>query len=140
MAAPSRAEKARRERASHDAGDETAARDCRAQAERLTRLLVKLRALPGDNQMSLPISLCRIGDALWLFVEAEYYNIFQRDLRARHPGTPIVVATLTNGWRPGYLPPAELYGRGIYQEEVAVLAAGCLEAMLDEVDRAAATL
>jgi hypothetical protein len=74
-----------------------------------------------------------MGQAVWLFVEGEPYNLLQRTLRERFPSTPIVVVALANGWRPAYLPTSETYGRGIYQESVAVLAAGCLERLIDAV-------
>ena len=122
-----------REIAAHAAGNDLEARDCHAQAERLTRLLVNLDGLSADGRMELPVTLCRLGGAVWLFVEGEYYHVFQTTLRARHPQFPLVVATLANGWRPAYLPPADLYGRGIYQEQVALLAPGCLEQMIDLV-------
>ena len=54
-------------------------------------------------------------------------------VRERFPGVPIMVITLTNGWRPGYLPTADAYGKGIYQETIALLAAGTLEQLLDAV-------
>jgi hypothetical protein len=60
---------------------------------------------------------------------------------------------LHNGARVAYLPPADVYGQGIYQESIAVLAPGWLEHLVDEVgeqiqawrkdsgrDRSAATL
>jgi hypothetical protein len=45
----------------------------------------------------------------------------------------VVVTTVANGSRPLYLPPALLYGKGIYQESIAVLAPGSLEKLIDEV-------
>lgn len=71
------------------------------------------------------------GDAIWLAVECEPYQILQRSLRERFPGTPIVVMTVVNDSRASYLPPRESYGKGIYQESVAVLAPGCLEALIE---------
>jgi hypothetical protein len=59
--------------------------------------------------------------------------LLQRALRDRFAGVPIVVATLTGGARPAYLPTAEAYGKGIYQETIAVLAAGSLERLIEEV-------
>ena len=53
----------------------------------------------------------------------------------RFPGVPIIVATLANGSRPTYLPTAETYGKGIYQESIALLAAGSLEKVIDAVGR-----
>lgn len=115
------------------AGDANVARDCRAQVERMTRQLVRLRALPQGRTFPLPVSLMQIGDAYWLSVSGEEYNELQRKLRARIPGLPLFVTTLAHGWGPSYLVNAESYGRGIYQETVAVLAPGCLEALTESV-------
>ena len=41
--------------------------------------------------------------------------------------------TLINGSRPAYLPSADAYGKGIYQESIAVLAPGCLEQVIESV-------
>ena len=59
----------------------------------------------------------------------------QQALRERFPSAPIIIATVVNGWRPAYLPTRETYGLGIYQEQVAVLAPGCLEAVIDTVSQ-----
>ncbi|MBA3485289.1 MAG: neutral/alkaline non-lysosomal ceramidase N-terminal domain-containing protein [Pirellulales bacterium] len=128
-----------REESAHARGDLAAASDCRAQVERMTRRLVKLAELPADGQFDLPLTLWQTGDAFWLSLEAEYYHWFQRELRDRHADTPIMIATLTNGWRPSYLPPADVYGRDIYQEQVSLLAPGALERVLEEVDAAIST-
>jgi len=125
-----------REESAHARGDLEAASNCRAQVERMTRRLVKLADLPANGQFVLPLMLWQTGDAFWLLLEAEYYHWFQRELRERHADVPIVIATLTNGWRPSYLAPADAYGRGIYQEQVSLLAPGALERVLEEVDAA----
>jgi hypothetical protein len=121
-----------REEAARAAGDQAAIRDCRAMAERMTRRLTRLQDLP-PGAFPFPITLWQMGDAFWLAVEAELYHHFQRALRDRFPGVPIVIATLTNGSRPSYLPTADTYGKGIYQESIAVLAPGCLEELLSEI-------
>lgn len=109
------------------------ARDCRAMVERLTRRLTRLENLPPGRTFPFPVTLWRTGDALWLAVESEFYQHFQRALRERFPAHPIVVATLTNGSRVSYLPTAVTYGKGIYQESIAVLASGCLERLVDAI-------
>ena len=43
------------------------------------------------------------------------------------------VGVLANGSRCSYLPPREVYGTGIYQETIAVLAPGCLETLIDDI-------
>jgi hypothetical protein len=121
------------ERAAQQAGDALRERDCRAQAERMTRLLVRIESLPPGPTFPLGLTLAQLGDAIWLFVEAEEYNLLQRALRERFPQVPILVTTLTDGWGPGYLPTAETYGQGIYQEAASVVAPGCLEQLIEEV-------
>lgn len=114
-------------------GDEAQARDCRARVERATRALTRLAALPPGPTFPLPVTLWQIGDAVWLAVESEHYQDLQRSLRARFPGVPLVVMTLANGSRASYLPTAASYGKGIYQETIAVLAAGSLERLTEAI-------
>src|SRR5262249_38302693 len=114
-------------------GDAARARDCRALVERTTRLLNRLKYLPPRPTFPLPVTLWQTGDAFWLALEAEHYNWLQRSLRGRLPGVPIMLATLANGSRATYLPTADAYGKGLYQESIAVLAPGCLEQLLDAV-------
>jgi hypothetical protein len=118
------------EESARTTGDELKARDCRAMVERQDRWLTRQATLPRGKSFPFPISLWQLGDAIWLGVEAELYNVFQRELRLRFPGMPLVIMTLVNGARPTYLPPAEVYGKNTYQESIAVLAPGSLEQLL----------
>jgi hypothetical protein len=120
-----------KEQAALARGDVDQARDCRAQAERMRRALSRLRTLPPGDSLGVEVSLWRLGDAFWVFLAGEYYNILQRTLRAKFPRHPILITTITDGWRPGYVPTADTYGRGIYQESVAVVAPGSLEKLID---------
>jgi hypothetical protein len=129
-----------REQTARTARNMTAARDCRAMAERMTRRLTRLQDLPPGPVFPFPVCLWRMGDALWLAVEAELYQHFQRELRRRFEGVPIVIMTLANGSRPAYLPTLDSYGKGIYQESIAVLAPGCLEQVLEDVSHHIASL
>lgn len=117
------------------AGDASAARDAHAQAERMTRQLWKLNQLPEGESFPLRIAITRLGDAAWVFVPGEHYQTLQTAIRSRFPNRPIVVATLTNGWQPGYIPPRDTYGKGIYQEQIAVVAPGSAEQVIDEIAR-----
>jgi hypothetical protein len=117
------------------AGDERRARDARAMAERQTRVLTRLATLPPGKTYAFPITLWQLGDAVWVFVEGEHYNVLQRALRQRFPQVPIIVATLVNGSRVFYVCPADSFGKGLYQESVAVLAPGSLETLIDEIGR-----
>lgn len=118
------------------AGDEQAARDARAMAERMARRLTRLANLPSGSSFPYPVTLLRMGDAFWFFGEGELYNLFQSSLRRWYAGVPIMIATLTNGSRTAYLPAADAYGKGIYQESIAVLEKGCLEKLLEQVSLA----
>jgi hypothetical protein len=113
------------------AGDILKARDCRAMVERRDRQLRWLANQPKEQFFPLPMTLWQTGDAIWLAVECEPYHILQRSLRDRFPDTPIMVMTVVNNSRASYLPPRESYGKGIYQESIAVLGPGCLETLID---------
>jgi hypothetical protein len=114
-------------------GDEPMARDAHAMVERMNRQLTRLAALPAGPEFELPLWLWRIGDALWLAVEAEHYQRLQRALRERFPDRPVVVMTLANGSRPSYLPIAEVYDTGVYPETIAVVARGSLERLIETI-------
>jgi hypothetical protein len=115
------------------AGDTARASECRAMAERKTRLLHRLSHLPPGEVFPLQIALWRMGDAFWLGVQGEFYSVFQTELRRRFPGAPIVIATLAADWGASYLPSRETYGKGIYQESIAVVAPGGLEQVIESV-------
>jgi hypothetical protein len=123
----------REEQAAHARGDVSAARDARAQAERMTRQLSRLRGLPPGEGIPVPVTIWHTGDASWVFLAGEYYNLLQRSLRERFAGRPIFVSTISNGWLPGYVPTQGTYGRGIYQESIATTAPGSLERMIEAI-------
>ncbi len=121
------------ETVAHTAGDETKAADCRGKAEQASRLIDKLSLLPPGPEYPLAVLLLQTGDAFWLAVEAEHYNVLQRELRERFPDVALIVMTLMDGGRVAYLPTADTYGKGLYQETIAVLAPGSLERLIEEV-------
>jgi hypothetical protein len=112
-------------------GDASAVRAARTMVERLTRALTKWSHCPPGDTFPYELTLLRLGDAVWVFGEGELYQLFQTELRRRCPDRPVCVVSLANGWRCSYLPTRETYGRGVYQEEVAILAPGCLERVID---------
>ncbi|MCI0640813.1 MAG: hypothetical protein L0Y72_18280 [Gemmataceae bacterium] len=122
-----------RKDAARHAKDESAARDAHALIERLHRRLTRLEHLPTGAAFPLPVVVGRIGDAVWLFLEGEHYQWLQQELRRRFPEFPLIITTLTNGSCCAYLPTAESYGKGIYQESIAVLEKGCLETLAAEI-------
>jgi hypothetical protein len=119
--------------AARSAGDETRAADLRALAERKTRLLHRLRQLPPGETYPLQVVLWHLGDAIWLGVQGESYSLLQTELRRRFPEKIIVVSTIAADWGASYLPLRELYDTGIYQETIAVVAAGSLEQLIESI-------
>ncbi|WP_397569414.1 hypothetical protein [Schlesneria sp. T3-172] len=114
-----------------EAGDAEQARKSRAMIERTTRSLLRIAPLPPGDAYPYPVISWRIGDAVWLALDGEHYNVLQRELRSRFPGVPLMIGTIANGSKVWYLPPASSYGLGLYQEEASILAKGCLEAVLE---------
>ena len=110
-------------------------RECRAQAERMTRQITRLSSLPAGRSYPFAVTVHRLGDSLWVFTPGELYQSFQTTLRARFPELAVVVSTVTDDWQPGYVPPAGSYGQGIYQETIAATAAGSMEALTETVAR-----
>src|SRR6185436_4213414 len=123
------------EELAHKANDELAVRNAHAMVERQTRLLHRLAQLPPGDNYPFDLHLWRLGDAVVVAVPGEHYSYLQTNLRARFPGRIILVITLAGGWGPSYLPTRETYGKGIYQESIAVLAPGSLERVTDELAR-----
>lgn len=121
------------EQAANSAGDHLKARDAHAMVERMDRQLTRIAVLPPGPTFPLPVTLWQMGDALWLAVEAEHYQLLQTSLRQRFPKVPLVVMTIVNGSRAAYLPTADTYGKGIYQESIAVLEKGSLEKLIEAI-------
>ncbi len=116
-------------------GDALAARDFGARAERARRWLGRLANLPAGPNYPYHFTVRRQGDALWVSLGGEPYNVIQTTLRARFPDHPIVLTVLAGESGIAYMLPADRYGVGLYQEEPSILAAGCLEILTDAVAR-----
>ena len=112
-------------------GDAARARDARAMAERATRSLTRVGHLPPGESYPFPLVVWRMGDAVWIALDGEHYNVLQRTLRERFPGVTLVIGTLANGSNVWYLPDAGSFGKGLYQEEASILAQGSLEAVIE---------
>ena len=123
------------EEIAHIVGDLAAARDARALAERQTRMLRRLAQLPEGGTYPFELRVWRMGDAVFVAVPGEHYSYLQTHLRTRFPGRILFIITLTGGWGPSYVPTRETYGKGLYQESIAVLAPGSLERITEELAR-----
>lgn len=115
------------------AGDAIAARNFGARAERARRWLGRLNNLPAGPTVPYRYTVRRMGDAIWISVGGEPYNVLQRELRSRFPDTPVVVTELASDLSVAYLLPQDRYGKGLYQEEPSILAPGCLEQLIEAV-------
>lgn len=118
-----------------DARDPIQKRDAHAMVEQMIRQLARLAAIPEGRSFPLSVELWHLGGAYWVFVPGELYQVFQTALRARFPNRTVIVSTITNGWQPGYIPPAATYGYGIYQEFIAAVAPGSLETLIESIAR-----
>jgi hypothetical protein len=121
------------EAAARAAGDETRSAELRALAERKSRLLHRLLELPQGDSYPLQVVFWQIGDAVWIGVQGESYSLLQTELRRRFPDKTLIIASIAADWGASYLPPRELYDTGIYQESIAVVAAGSLEQLIDSI-------
>ncbi len=121
------------EAAARAAGDDRTAQEHRTMAERRRRQLARAQALPPGEHFPWQVAVWRMGDAIWVCVQGEPYSLFQEQLREQFPQTPIIVASLGFAWSVAYLPPEDGYGKGLYQESVAVVAPGSLETALEQV-------
>ena len=94
--------------------------------ERLWRKRCVRRNLgPGDTSRQ-NVWIWQLGDAVLIGQANEAYACFQQQLRQRFEPAPVGVAGIVNGTC-GYLPPAELYEKDIYQVWQTPFAKGCLE-------------
>lgn len=112
-------------------GDSSSVQKFRALAERRRRELARRQSLPAGEVYPYQAAIWRMGDAVWLCVQGEPYSLLQTELRKRFPQIPIIVASLGFSWGVAYLPPADKYGLGLYQENIAIVAPGSLETAID---------
>ena len=101
--------------------------DPRSREERLGRARNLREGYIEGPTVRHPVWAWRLGDAVFVAHPGEAYSRLQTTLRERFPGTPILVANLTNG--PGfvYLPTQDAYDRGAYQAWQSPLRAGSLD-------------
>lgn len=121
----------REEQQAIEKNDSNAAKHARAMLERVTRRFTRVESLIDGEFYPYEILAWRIGDGIWIAYEGELDNIVQRSLRERFPNVPLFIGTLANGSKVWYLIDRESFGKGLYQEEVSVLAPGCIESVID---------
>ena len=114
-------------------GDTLAARDANAHIERTVRWLARLETLPAGETFPFPYSVYRMGDAIWVTCGGEPYNVIQQELRRRFPDIALLFTPIASEMQVAYLLPKDRYGKGLYQEEPSILAAGCLEILAETI-------
>jgi hypothetical protein len=129
-----------REKEAEETGDQVAARDFRARAERARRWLARLAVLPEGATYHYGFSVYRLGDAFWVTCGGEPYNLLQTELRGRFPDKAILVGPVSGDPPVAYLLPRDRYGKGLYQEEPSILAPGGLEQVIDSITEQIAAL
>ena len=102
-------------------------------SERKRRLLHRLKQLPSEENFPLEAIVFRLGGAVWIIIQGEPYSVLQKALRERFPGTPLVISAIASHWDASYLPPNKIYNKGIYQESIAIVAAGSLEIVIETI-------
>ena len=102
-----------------------------AAARERDRRAAMIDRLAGTGEYRIPVTACRLGDAVLVAQPGEAYSALQVDLRSRFPGRAVVVANLAGGAHHGYLPPKAAYARNLYQVWQTPAGAGALELVLD---------
>jgi len=119
------------EQSAATANDAVRSEHAHAMVERATRGLTRTGSLPEGDSYPYPLIVWRMGDAIWVVLDGEHYNLLQRVLRERFPQVTLVIGTIANGSKVWYLPDAASFGLGLYQEEVSILERGCLEKVIN---------
>jgi len=122
-----------RQQEADTSGDTVLARNYGARLERARRWLLRLSYLIDRPTHPFHYAVYRLGDAFWVTTGGEPYNVLQTELRRRFPAHPIVITPLAGEFQVAYLLPADRYGKGLYQEEPSILAAGCLEILIEAI-------
>lgn len=104
----------------------------RALIERKRRLIERVQPLP-PGQFPYLVELWDIGDATWIAVDGEPYHAVQSEVQRRFPDRTLIFMTLSNGALASYIPTREAYSKSLYQVEVAHLAPGSLERVIDGI-------
>lgn len=112
-----------------------AACDDRVIAERLTRKIHIRRKVGNGSTTKAPLWIWQIGDGLIFAAPNESYSLLQTSLREHFSDRAVAVINLANGSASGYLPPADLYEKDIYQVWQTPFAKGGLEKLIETAKR-----
>ena len=116
-------------------GDAAEVARLRALIERKRRLIERIAPLPS-GQYPYPVEIWTLGDATWIAVDGEPYYAVQSEIQRRFPDQTLIFVTLSNGALASYVPTREAYEKALYQVEVAHVAPGSLERIIDGITAA----
>jgi hypothetical protein len=107
--------------------------DCKGRvlAERLTRKMHIRRKVGNGSTTKSPLWIWEVGDCIIFAAPNESYSLLQTSLRAHFANRAVAVINLANGSASGYLPPADLYEKDIYQVWQTPFAKGGLEKLIE---------
>ncbi|GAA4749043.1 hypothetical protein GCM10023229_32120 [Flavisolibacter ginsenosidimutans] len=106
--------------------------DCsdRVLQERLWRKRNVRKSVGDGENASMPLWVWRLGDSLLFGQSNETYSDFQQQLRKEFYPDAVAVMNVVNG-HIGYLPPADLYDKDIYQVWQSPFKEGSLELLTE---------
>ena len=107
-------------------------RHAEERARRKLRQVDQIRAVGQDGVCGQEITAWRTGSALFVATPSEPYSSFQMDLRNSFPDAAVFVVTAANSGVSGYLVPADLYDRDLYQVWQSPYAADALATLQRE--------
>lgn len=103
--------------------------DDRVTRERLWRQRAIRLNLGEGNTVNVPVWIWKLGDSILVGQPNETYSEYQLELRKCLAPNSVAVINLVNG-SAGYLPPADLYHKNIYQVWQSPFAMGSLERLI----------
>jgi hypothetical protein len=107
--------------------------------ERLWRKRAVRRTVGDGATTQMPLWIWRLGDSFLVGHPNEAYSLLQTSLREQLKPHAVAVMNLVNG-SAGYLPPADLYDRDIYQVWQSPFARRSLETLIEAAKATIASL
>lgn len=108
--------------------------------ERIHRARHRRSGSEADQQVAYPVWVWLLGEIVVVGHPGEAYSQFQQQVRQHLPGDRAFCLNLVNGVSPGYLPPAQLYDKDVYQVWQTTLGGGSLERLTEHAIRRAGDL
>jgi hypothetical protein len=115
--------------------EEWAGIDPDALDERINRATRLRIGYESGAEVTHPVWIWQWGEAIFVAQPGEAYSFIQTELRKRNPGRIIFVVNLTNAPGLFYLPIRSAYNAPAYQAWQTLLAPGCIETVVDHIDK-----